>query len=139
MREWFPPRQDASSDAKTGSDSSGRLLSVATYVLYAVFACVVFHKALTCQNETCRLLAECRRVRLEIAHGRQQNETGKKLLAALQADPFYVERVLRERYGYRAYGEEERLKPQQAPQVNPADSRRTEFARTRTSRRTRRN
>jgi len=85
MREWIGP--------------------VAKYLLYAVFAASVFHQALASQRETRRLFRERRRIRAEIAQLRRQNVRREQMRRALAADPFYVERTLRERYGYRLPGE----------------------------------
>lgn len=85
MREWIGP--------------------IAKYLLYAVFATSVFHQALASQSETRRLFRERRRIRAEIAQLRRENVRREHMRRALAADPFYVERTLRERYGYRSPGE----------------------------------
>lgn len=81
MREWLWP--------------------IAKYACYAAIAGTVFHCALKSRAETLRLGREAHRLRVEIARLRQENARRESILHALQADPFYVERVLRERYGYR--------------------------------------
>ncbi len=86
MREWIGP--------------------IAKYVLYAVFAVCVFHQALATQRETRRLLRERRRLQIEIARLHRANILRERVRTALRTDPFYVERVLRERHGYRAPGEQ---------------------------------
>lgn len=92
MREWIGP--------------------IAKYVLYAVFAVTVVHQALASQRQTRHLLREQRRIRTEIAQLRRANIQREQFRHALQTDPFFVERMLRERYGYRAHGD--------VPQVSPA-------------------
>ena len=82
MREWLGP--------------------IAKYILYAVFAVTVLHQAVASQRETRHLLREQRRIRAEIAQLRRHNITLEQTRQALLTDPFYVERMLRERYGYRA-------------------------------------
>ncbi len=79
--------------------------SVAKYLLYAICAAAVLHQALASQKETRRLLRERRRIKSEIAQLRDQNIRREHVRHALSADPFYVERALRERYGYRSPGE----------------------------------
>jgi len=71
------------------------------YVLYAAFACCVLHQALASRAETLRLLNERRKIRAEINLLHCQNVRRDEICAALTSDPFYVERLLRERYGYR--------------------------------------
>ena len=92
MREWLGP--------------------IAKYVLYAVFAATVLHQALASQRETRHLLSEQRRIRTEIAQLRRANVEREQMRQALLTDPFYVERMLRERYGYRAPGDVPRASPQ---------------------------
>lgn len=88
---------------------------VAKYLLYAAFAVCVFGHALALERETVRLKSQRRRIRAQIAHIRQQNSEREQVRNALDSDPFYVERVLRERYGYRRPGEEEPAKPERVP------------------------
>jgi len=80
MREWVEP--------------------IAKYVLYAVIAVCILDWALASHRETARLARECRRLRAQIAHIRKGNIRREKVRKALASDPFYVERVFRERYGY---------------------------------------
>lgn len=87
MREWLEP--------------------LAKYLLFAAFAVIVFHQALASQAETRRFLLERRRIRIEIGRLRRQNGARERIRAALASDPFYVERMLRERHGYRLPGEDE--------------------------------
>jgi len=75
---------------------------LAKYLLYAAFAVCVFDHALALDRETARLRSQCRRIRAQIAHIRRQNAQREQVRKALALDPFYVERVLRERYGYRS-------------------------------------
>ncbi len=82
MREWLGP--------------------IAKYILYAVVAIAVVLQALASQDETRHLLREERRIMAEIAQLRRANIKREQVRRALQADPFYVERMLRERYGYRS-------------------------------------
>ncbi|MFH1732979.1 MAG: hypothetical protein ABIF82_15185 [Planctomycetota bacterium] len=79
--------------------------AAAKYLLYAAFAVSVFHQALASQRETRRMFRERRRIRAEIAQLRRENVRREHMRRALASDPFYVERTLRERYGYRSPGE----------------------------------
>ena len=79
---------------------------VAKYVLFALFAVCVFDRALASRRETFRLLREQRGIRAQIARARGQNAWRERIRNALKSDPFYVERTLRERYGYRREGED---------------------------------
>ncbi len=83
------------------------VVPLARYVLYAVFAAFVFHQALAVSAETRRLTLDRRKIRIEIAALRRQNEWREEVSKALTSDPFYVERLLRERYGYRGPDEEQ--------------------------------
>ena len=85
MREWIGP--------------------IAKYVLFAAFAGCVFHQALTSQQETRRMQRERRRLRIEVARLCRANIERERVRRELETDPYYVERVLRERYGYRAPNE----------------------------------
>ena len=87
--------------------------SIAKYILYAVVAVTVVYQALASQEETRHLLREERRIKAEIAQLRRANIRREQVRRALQADPFYVERMLRERYGYRA--------PLEVPRTQAAD------------------
>jgi cell division protein FtsB len=98
MREWLGP--------------------IAKYVLFAAFAVAIVDQALATQHATRRILRHRRELEQQIAHLRQRNAQGQRVLKALASDPFYVEQVLRERYGYVRPGEERR----------PLSSRRTQFA-----------
>ncbi len=81
---------------------------VAKYLLYAIFAVCVFDRALASQAETGRLLRECRTIRAEIGRIRRQSAAREIIRKALNTAAFYVERLLRDRYGYRRPGEEQR-------------------------------
>jgi len=94
MREWLRP--------------------IATYTLFGLIAICIFGHALATQRETRRLLRDCRRLRLQNARIHQDNARRERILRALATDPFYVERVLRERYGYVRAGEERRRSPRSA-------------------------
>ena len=95
MREWIGP--------------------LLKYLLYAVFAACVLDRALTCQRETRRLRRECRKLRTEIAHIREQNARRERIWQALATDPFYIERRLRELYGYRRPDDEPPRPPRGRP------------------------
>jgi cell division protein FtsB len=71
------------------------------YGLVVVAAAVIFDRALACQSETRRLARERRHLRAEIRQMRRRNARLNTVRRALDSDPFYVERILRERYGYR--------------------------------------
>ena len=97
------------------------------YLLYALLATVVLDRAFALQNETRRILRERHRLRIKIARIRRHNTRQEQIKTALTSDPFYIERVLRERYGYRTPGEEQPLAPRrstvaarQQPQVRLA-------------------
>jgi len=75
------------------------------YVFYIAAAAFIFDRALASQAETRRLLLEQRRLRAEITQIRSENARCRGVRSALESDPFYVERMLRERYGYRRPGE----------------------------------
>lgn len=87
-----------------------RLGPVITYILFAVIAACIFDRALAAQREIKRLLRDRNRLQWEINHIRQRNAWREKILSALSSDPFYVERLLRERYGY--------MRPGETPQVH---------------------
>lgn len=78
---------------------------IAKYILFAVLAACVLDRALATQRETKRLLRDRNRLQWEINRIRQQNASREKVHKALSSDPFFVERVLRERYGYIRPGE----------------------------------
>ncbi len=85
---------------------------VAKYILFAVIAAFVLDRALAAQRETRRLLRDRNRLQQEIRAIRQQKAQREKVYKALSSDPFYVERVLRERYGY--------VRPGEVPQTQTA-------------------
>ena len=83
--------------------------SIIKYTILAGFAGGVFHFALVAQKETQRLWHEERQLKIQIAELRKANDNRLQVLEALRSDPFYIERVLRERYGYRNSDEEEHV------------------------------
>jgi len=86
----------------------------ARYLLYAVLATLVLDRAFALQDETHRLLRERHRLRIEIARIRRSNAKQEQIKEALASDPFYIERVLRERYGYHRPGEEQPFAPRRS-------------------------
>ncbi|MFO7898542.1 MAG: hypothetical protein R6V58_05730 [Planctomycetota bacterium] len=76
------------------------------YVIYTVVTVLVVDCALASRRETARLRGEARRLRGRIARIRRQNHRLQRLQEALREDPFVIERVLREHYGYRRSDEE---------------------------------
>ena len=120
------------------------VLSIIKYILLAAFAGAIFHFALAAQKETRRLWREERQLKIQIATLRKENEHRLQILDALKTDPFYVERLLRERYGYRSADEEEHVniikiarKPQvqTKAKVTPPPPKKSTAAPTRTRRR----
>ena len=95
--------------------------SVSKDVLYAIVAAVVLDRALASQRETLRLRQECRRITAEIARIRTENARHERTWNALRSDPFYIERVLRGRYGYRRPGE---VEPEREGWLSRLDARR---------------
>ncbi len=85
---------------------------ITKYALFAVLAACVLDRALATQRETNRLLRDRNRLRWKISRIHQQNAWRDKVHQALSSDPFYVERMLRERYGY--------IRPGEAPRPQPS-------------------
>lgn len=94
---------------------------VSKYILYALVAAVLLDRALASQRETLRLRQECRRITAEIARIRAKNARHGRTWNALRFDPFYIERVLRGRYGYRRPGE---VEPERQGRLARQDARR---------------
>jgi hypothetical protein len=97
-----------------------KLLAILTYVLYAVIAVCILDRALATQRTTHRLLAERERLAAQIQELRGTNLRRERIRRALAQDPFYVELVLRRRYGYRRPDEERRTATATARETRPA-------------------
>ena len=111
------------------------LVPILKYAAYAAFAVGVIHWAQVTRSETIRLGRECSWLRTEIVRSRQHNALRANTHEALESDPFYVERVLRERYGYQSGDEEAPARPNRlAPPARPRDTAPTAIARTRSRR-----
>lgn len=85
------------------------ILPIIKYALLAMFAGGVFYFALAAQSETGRLRQEERQLKIQIATLKKENDQRTQVIEALKTDPFYIERLLRERYGYRNSDEEEHI------------------------------
>jgi hypothetical protein len=83
-----------------------RLLTVLLYVLYGFIAVAVLERALADEATTRHLLSEKRQLQAQIQELRKSNLDRERVLHALARDPFYIEGVLRLRYGYRHVNEE---------------------------------
>jgi len=93
--------------------------SIALYIVYALVAGLLLDRALTSMQETRRLRRDAATLAAEIARLRQQNDYNQRVYSALTTDPFYVERQLRERFGYRAPDEELPTQPRDAAAPQP--------------------
>jgi hypothetical protein len=76
------------------------------YLFYGLVSVCIFDRALASQRETLRLKREHRRIRAQIVSIKKANLRRERIRAALTSDRFYVERILRERWGFRRPGEE---------------------------------
>jgi hypothetical protein len=83
----------------------GWVASIFWCLFYVVLACVIAKWAITTQERTAELERERRRLQHEAARLRRDNARRVHAVRALHADPFLVERVLREQYGYRPPGQ----------------------------------
>ncbi len=81
--------------------------SLIRYVFYAAAAVLILQWALATQRETVRLHGEVRQLEEQVTRLGVENARLEQVRDALEKDPFLIERLLRERYGYRRPNEED--------------------------------